>query len=421
MWFFCAWVMLPLLLMVISPINLKMANSYLILFYILLNIVAFCVGFVLIGILEGGRIVNERNLIVGANLKKIIIWGTIFSATILPVLIYVYTGKSILDLDVVLDQAAVYANLADALEGESGIRKVTSLIRGIIAPLTLAVMPLAAFFWPQLSFPYKITALVVPLTYIVFSAFRGTDKEIGDILILVLIGVISRLGYIIRSGAVVNNKILWRYFLFCIFCIVNFIAIFVARKIERMGGVVEFCLYGNAACFFPSGVDRNSDIFGFGLAMISSYLVQGYYGLSLAFPLEYSWTWGVGHSQPLQVIYGFAGDTKEIYNAGLMAGLKEVGWDDRAVWSSIFPNLASDIGFAGVPIFFLIIGIIYAKAWFVLTENASISAIMTFSIITILIIYVPANNQLAQSFDFYFASIFWTGIFILKRFLYVQR
>ena len=75
------------------------------------------------------------------------------------------------------------------------------------------------------------------------------------------------------------------------------------------------------------------------MAIFSAYFVQGYYGLSLALPLDYEWTYGIGHSQPLQTIAGLFVDTGPIYDSGLLAQLQQVLGRDQVSRPTVYRAL----------------------------------------------------------------------------------
>ena len=418
LYFASIWMILPLVLMLFVPITLELQDPQIVIPYILFNVLCFAGGYRYFVVADFRKwIIPEQTKFIDSLVAK----GFLFAILLLPVCISVYTGRSLLDIGSIMDQTAAYENLSKVFVEESLSRKVTSLIRGLAAPFTLGAIPIAAYFWPSLSRRTKILAVGTAATYALFSAFRGTDKEMGDLFILTISGLFARLARHHRMGDKFPKKKAFKYSLQLLAFVAVLVSLFVFRKSERLGGYVSFCLYGDVACFEPEGASEWGDTIGFGIAMLSSYLIQGYYGLSLALPLDYKWTFGIGHSQPLQTIFGFMVDTKTIYEQGLMAQLRTAGWDDRYVWSSIFPSLASDVGFAGVPIIFFIIGAVYARCWSFAISQDSRSAVVIFSLLSILVFYIPANNQIPQSFDLYFATIFWIIAFSFRKKNRVQK
>lgn len=408
LYFAVFWMLLPFAVLKIAPYNLPINNEPIVIFYVILNALFFSLGYRSFCKLKNISYSIEDK---SHRVEGYITLGFWLALILLPPSIAVYTGKSILDINSVLDQKAVYEDIGDVLSEESGARKLVSLVRGLAAPFSIASICLSAYYWPYLSRYSKILAVGTGLIFFIFSAFRGTDKETGDLLILSLVGLSSRLAYMHINVMPISKIKLIKYITGAFVLFIIFAALFVFRKSERLGGFVSFCFYADVACFETVGDSNILQILNFGTAMLSSYLVQGYYGLSLALDLDYHWTWGLGHSQPLQTIASIFVDSKGIYEQGLMAQLRTVGWDDKYVWSSIFPGWASDLTFYGVPFLFLIIGAVYGRSWASLIRGKSISAVVVFSLFTMLVLYIPANNQLTQSFDLYFTALFWLFAF----------
>lgn len=418
MYFAALWMLLPFAVLVVAPFSLQLDNPFLVFCYVLLNTIFFCVGYRLIGVRAASSLSEGPHL---KTVRQVIRIGFWLALLLLPFSIFIYTGKSIFDIASVLDQNAVYASLGEVFEEESTTRKLLSLIRALAAPLTIAVIPLAAFYWSQIGTGTRSFAIGTVLTYLLFSAFRGTDKESGDLIILSLSGILARAAFLKTRGKKVSKRSIVMGASFVAAIISLFVILFVFRKSERLGGFVGFCLYGDVACFEPTNSSEFGDIVSFGVAIFSAYFVQGYYGLSLALPLDYEWTYGIGHSQPLQTIAGLFVDTGPIYDSGLLAQLQTVGWHDRFVWSSIFPSLASDVTLLGIPILFLFIGSLYGRSWTTAVSKGRPDAIVLFALLTILVLYIPANNQIAQSFDLYFATVFWLITFITRKYKDVRR
>lgn len=418
MYFAALWMLLPFAVLVVAPFSLQLDNPFLVFCYVLLNTIFFCVGYRLIGVRAPSSLSEGPHL---KTVRQVIRIGFWLALLLLPFSIFIYTGKSIFDIASVLDQNAVYASLGEVFEEESTTRKLLSLIRALAAPLTIAVIPLAAFYWSQIGTGTRSFAIGTVLTYLLFSAFRGTDKESGDLIILSLSGILARAAFLKTRGKKVSRRSIVMGASFVAAIISLFVILFVFRKSERLGGFVGFCLYGDVACFEPTNSSEFGDIVSFGVAIFSAYFVQGYYGLSLALPLDYEWTYGIGHSQPLQTIAGLFVDTGPIYDSGLLAQLQTVGWHDRFVWSSIFPSLASDVTLLGIPILFLFIGNLYGRSWTTAVSKGRPDAIVLFALLTILVLYIPANNQIAQSFDLYFATVFWLITFITRKYKDVRR
>ena len=129
-----------------------------------------------------------------------------------------------------------------------------------------------------------------------------------------------------------------------------------------------------------------------GLTWFSYYLAQGYYGFSLSLGLEPIWTFGFGSSQFLQrqflSITGF-----DLSNITLQSRISSL-WHETAQWHSLYSQLANDFGFIGVAFVMFFIGYFLARIWKFSLLTHSPYSILLIPIFSILIIFIPANNQI---------------------------
>ena len=68
-----------------------------------------------------------------------------------------------------------------------------------------------------------------------------------------------------------------------------------------------------------------------------------------------------------------------------------------ANWHTIFPWLASDFTFIGAILFLCVFIAIYALTWNRILRNGHWINLLMFSNLNIMLLYVPANNQLFQT------------------------
>jgi hypothetical protein len=85
----------------------------------------------------------------------------------------------------------------------------------------------------------------------------------------------------------------------------------------------------------------------------------------------------------------------------------DYGWDRNVRWHSIYPWIASDVSFWGVPIIVFLIGYLFGLSWLdSLAKNPF--GVVVFSLFVIMLFYFSANNQLCQAGDTVF--VFWVGL-----------
>jgi hypothetical protein len=190
---------------------------------------------------------------------------------------------------------------------------------------------------------------------------------------------------------------------------------------SRRGGGFEYFSttspLGDISVLFTT-IDSHG-FFGFllySLVWLNYYLVQGYYGFSLILNESFDWTFGFGNSAFLQrqfeIITG-----ESISDLTFQHKVSDI-WHVDAQWHSFYGQLANDTGLLGVGVFMFFLGFFLCKVWLTILFSKSFYGAALLPIFVILIIFIPANNQVFGYIDtlsyFIFVSILW--FFERKRF-----
>lgn len=127
----------------------------------------------------------------------------------------------------------------------------------------------------------------------------------------------------------------------------------------------------------------------------SSYLTQGYYGMSQALTLDWTPMFGLGNS--MFVVEMITDNLVDIHQYTYQAKLEPLGWDSQVRWHSIYTWIANDVSFYGVPLVMFLIGAIFGMMFkdAIVTKNPFARISIFFYIL--LILFIPCNNQIAQS------------------------
>jgi hypothetical protein len=392
-----------------GPFDWPVNNGEVVLGFLLVTLLALVLGYTL----SGYALTSGRPLL---NWRKYYRTGALASIALLAPSTYAYTGKWPWEvLSVLNDQGAAYQEMLKALEAnESGIRSYVSLARALAAPFVCCVIPFAILNWRSL------TLLDVMLLFghigavLVFSLMRGTDRETGEILVfvggtfMVLAGhAMIRLGRFPFSAGKVAVASLLLAVLLC-----STLFLFIERKEARMGGDGIFCIAEGVVCSQRSPSDGPlADKLNFTMEMLSAYMAQGYYGLSLALKEDFTSTMGLGHSSFLMSNFSKVVDDS-LYQRSYLSKVNLAGWSDTAQWSTMFTWIASDVGFPLVPLVILVMGFLWGGAWKSALFNGSEAGTLVFLFLTLSVLYAPANNQLTQTLDSYFAFVFWLFIWL---------
>jgi hypothetical protein len=358
--------------------------------------------------------------------RWIIILGSVAAVALLFVAAPVYTGKTPWQVfDALSDQGAAYSDLQAQLEQTSGTRDPIALARILTWPFVFGAIILGIVQWAHLSATFRLLVVVVLLSILILSVLRGTDRENADLLIITL-SLSAVLGARQLHRGVSRTLIhAARYPLIAAFVLLIVTAtLFVQRKQERLVDAVNLCLAQSErdpgicadfeyAPFVLFGVDER---YRYAASMAAAYFSQGYYGLSLALDLgDFQSTWGIGHAPFVAALYTRITGDDELYTHSYTYRLRNVGWSDQEQWSTMFPWLANDISFAGVPILMLLIGLAFGASWRDAVFASDDRAAIVFAIFCIMLAYLPANSQVTLVPDHYFALLVWLSLWFWAR------
>ncbi|MEX5626181.1 hypothetical protein ACI51W_04040 [Pseudomonas marginalis] len=146
---------------------------------------------------------------------------------------------------------------------------------------------------------------------------------------------------------------------------------------------------------------------------LTIYMVQGYYGMSIALDEDFTTSFGIGHSVFLQKAFaeylGF-----DIRDRTFQHKISEQ-WDEFVYWHSFYSYIANDVGFFGVAIIMLILGAYFSWIYLSAIMYEDFFARMLLPLFGILFLYIPANNQVFGFLET--MTSFWvlTVLFIFSR------
>ena len=378
-----------------------------------------------------------------ASWRRLIIVGALLSVAILFPSAYYYAGKMPWQVwEAMKDQNAVYEALQKKLVETAGSRTMISIVRAVTYPLIIAVLPLAILNWRAMVWWLWLLVLAAVLSSVNFSVLRGTDRELFDAIFIAGASVMILIGrWIVAANlplrrALIRPSTVIGGIAFVITVLVA-LSLFADRRIGRTGYTPEAFANGtkdapsieahlqrpggwtDIMCIRRICLDQQHPLVRYGsvraqysILMLTSYLTQGYYGLSLAMTEEFHSTLGIGHSSVIARTVERITHNNAIYERGYTYGLRRLDWSDESQWSTIFPWLANDVGFPGAVVVISLLAFLWARSWRDAVAGGDDRAAIVFCMLFQLFIYVPANNQLAQTFDAYLALTFWCGCWL---------
>jgi len=393
---------MTLMVLLYGPIAWQIDNKLLLVSFLLFCWLLFSLQYVL-GI--GARPVGFK-----VNVEKVISLGFYLNLVVVFPSIYVYTGK--LPWQISFDigmQGEAYNDMQRHLAGggiTSPLKISQQIISLVVKPVIYAGIILGGKNFHDLSHRLKFYFLFSIFLQCVVSIARGTDKEVFDVFIL------AGASYFFFA----NDKRKLRKIVFLAVIGIFVGALFLERRLSRYEHEVPECFSYLEICIAdaPEGYRGIADQNLFAASMVANYLTQGYVGLSHAMNLEYNFGYLVSHANSLRrLVEQLTGVS--FYEGSYTARLYEYGWDDRYVWSSVYTWFANDFGFYLTPIVFSIFGFILSVAWRDAKYKGNDVAALVVCFVVLMVLYSPANYQLAISLEMYFSWVFFLTYWSVSR------
>jgi hypothetical protein len=386
-----------------GPIVWPMTNALELAIYQVLAVFALSAGYVM----TGSKIPKLRPSI---SLRPFFRAGVLLTLALQIPLTMTYTDKYPWDVfQTIFDQRAAYEEMLDQVMSQQGTRFYVPLFRSVIMPFFYAALTYGVLNFRTLKRLDKVLLILMILCPVNLSLLRGTDKEIFDIVIviggLVMISLARRSILTAKTVKIAGRKLLFALLAVCIIGIAIFL-LFTYRKYQRLDSTDAFCFAENLICADYNGLIMSilPDFISFGISMFTFYLTNGYYGLSIALQQPWSFAYGIGHSSALMSLFERFSDGS-LLDATLIGKMSVAGWDHRFYWASIFTWIASDVGFFGALVFIGLIARWFHQAWIDAVYLKNDCAAVVFILLCVLFFYLPANNQLTQTFDSYLAFL----------------
>jgi hypothetical protein len=401
--FFQAFMTLTVLIFAFGPWDWPVDNPLQLYSFIVINQVALLIGY-LLAVSEA----EPAHFSFPVSIKKMVGICAATSILILPALTFHRTGGLIDFSMAILQPGAAYNATREA--ALVGTYSVVEYVGIILSPLVWPLLALTVTFWKRLSLPIRVAAIAG----IVMSSFSylliGTNKGNADILSLT--PWFLMLGSDSPERILTSRKTL-RFFGVLAVAALVFIPYFGNNIMTRAAtgnlpsiGTVQGRIHAEPVQI-PGLTGSLADTYNFGLQELAAYVGQGYYGLSLALKEPFVWTYGVGHSRFFTwLAEKFTSQTPgairdETYPLRVQY---DFGWDADKQWSSLYPWLASDVSFFGVPVVMFLLGRLFALTWLdSLAGNPT--AVVVFGLLLVTFYYISANSQIFQ--DSGTVCVFW--------------
>ena len=414
----------------LGPVQWKPMQPSLLLGYLVAALSLFTVAY-----LAGTQITPRASDTLPTN--TLIIAGSLLSIAMLFPSAYFYADKMPWEIiDAIRDQKKVYEGLQKRLNETQSGRELVALARAVTFPLIYAAGPLCILHMRNIPKWYWGLFCLLMASAITFSILRGTDREAFDFTLLVASSGLILIG---RNLQWFKTRISKRLVLAG--CIIGILIaslgyqVFGQRRLQRadmtipaLGELLEKSGphggYMTIMCIRSACADKDNLLIAhvapfhkYAITMVTNYLTNGYYGLSLALddPTPFQSTLGIGHAPAIKRLYERVTHDTTLYEKSYTARLNSAAWSDNSEWATIFVWLANDVGFSGALAVFVLLGLAYAVAWRDATIEGNDYAAVVFCFLTQLLIYTPANFQIGQTLDSYLGFSVWLAAWLIRR------
>ncbi len=308
-----------------------------------------------------------------------------------------------------------FQNNIDTIDGSSVVGGTPITLFNYVWEIwAFSVILLSMLYFRKLKFHQKIIALCTIIFEVIAYLARGTN--IGVFRIVFAILIFFYIKYIKLQSNRENKKrkrSTWK--LLIIFLIGTIIIVQLFDKIMKSRGGIA---YWQTEWYNVGGIYINKDSVFFKiipsglhqlLVSVSRYLCSGYYGMSLSLRVPWEPMFGIGHSMVLQNLLKKI--IPDISRMSYQMRIENFGWDSYINWHSMYSWFANDLSYYGVIFVMLLFGYIFNKAMHDAIElNNPYAKLMVFYL-SLMAVFLPCNNQLAQStfvlFSFIYVFIKW--------------
>lgn len=286
-------------------------------------------------------------------------------------------------------------------------------VRMLLSPLIVGVFPVLVVFWNRLPRLIRYQAVLIVVFHLAIFVATGTNKGLADFVI-----VFPWLLYLAKSAGLSSFRFSWKYLFLFVVLFLAFLLFFGSGQAQRKGGEGTLGVFntGNGLIYADKDhpvsallPERGQLVF----ESISRYVGQGYYALSLAFDVDHQWTFGFGSSMFLarnaDALFG-----TDRFTAHSVPGQLEAttGWGMYSLWHSIYPWMASDVGFFGALLVMGGLSFLFGVCWGRALVCPEPTTIIIVYLLFIMFYYIPANNQVFQMGETFFAFFLCLCMFV---------
>lgn len=293
--------------------------------------------------------------------------------------------------------AEAYLNSYTDYTRNSGNYSMRFLLTSLGSLTVFITQIFGIFYFTSLNRKSKITIIYIFVASIlVFTLGGGTQKQFGDIIIYLVTVLIARQAWLgrLRASTLLKIGLLVLAGLYLLLVLLANRYQNIGVSLDMLNGSLHPLISYRGGSWFEETLGAQ---LAFPIIMFTGYMSQGYYGLSLAFEQQFTWTAFAGSSYSISVILNqvfgapFLVEQSYPYLVGTTTG-----WD-QTKWHTVFAWLASDLTFPGVVVFMGFVGFLYGRAWIEVLRFGNPFSLLVFAMLSIGLVFAPANNQLMHA------------------------
>ncbi|MEU4398937.1 hypothetical protein [Micromonospora orduensis] len=259
--------------------------------------------------------------------------------------------------------------------------------------LSVALVPLLVVHWRSLPTWLRLAGLAGTALHMAFYLFIGTTKGLGDVAVMLAAGMLIARASVRRRRRISSRR---RGTLVVVGAAFALLAIYMIHS--HATRATEFGTTGALVQVNPTVERVVGTPIAEGVADVIGYPTHGYLGLSYNLQVPFEWSRGLG-SSPSAAIFAeqkFGVDLTD-HPPFPDRTEHEKGWPARMYWATIYPWLASDLTFPGAALLMGLVGWLFAGSWRAAVSSRRVIPTLLFAQLCILVVYVPANNQLGMA------------------------
>lgn len=276
--------------------------------------------------------------------------------------------------------------IVETLPATSAAAQAVTLASVLHAPL----VPFLIVYWNRLTGPMRLFAIGAVVTYALFFLSIGTLVGLGNVVVYAAAGILVTQARHVAAPGRKRRTVL----------VLGIIAAFgfAAYMSYNQGSRIQ--AVGVKDRYQPNPIVQSltNEQFARGVAVTAFYPTHGYQGLAYNLETPFEWTGGRGASRALDSYMAQYGGVDSVADRTYPARTElRTGWPAGMYWATIYPWLASDLGFTGAALFMGVVGWWMARWWYESAFLGSRLALLLLAQMLLLVAFVPANFQLGLS------------------------